>query len=132
MTGPTSSILPLVGGALPLVAAGSVTAGNATPEPTEPGAPLLGIDWGTTNRRAYVLDGHGKLVRQYSDEFGILAVAGNFEHALADLLKRLELERADVVMSGMVGSRNGWRQVPYLSVNQSISALADAMVEVNT
>jgi 2-dehydro-3-deoxygalactonokinase len=109
---------------------GPTIAGSA--EPTEPGAPLLGIDWGTTNRRAYVLDAQGKLVRQYSDEFGILAVAGNFEHALADLLKRLELERADVVMSGMVGSRNGWRQVPYLSVDQPISALADAMLEVDT
>src|SRR4051812_25126128 len=109
---------------------GPTTVGNAAP--AEPGRPLLGIDWGTTNRRAYVLDARGKLVRQHSDEFGILTVAGNFEHALADLLKRLELERADVVMSGMVGSRNGWQQVPYLSVDQPISALADAMVEVDT
>lgn len=97
-----------------------------------PGTPLLGIDWGTTNRRAYILGPEGDLVRHHTDESGILAVAGNFEKALSDLLSRMELDRADVIMSGMVGSRNGWRQVPYLSTDQPISQLPDAMVEIDT
>ncbi|MDB5763022.1 MAG: 2-dehydro-3-deoxygalactonokinase, partial [Herminiimonas sp.] len=101
-------------------------------EPTkEPGVPLLGIDWGTTNRRAYVLDARGNLIRRHDDELGILAVAGNFEKALADLLSQLELKRANVVMSGMVGSRNGWREVPYLPVDRPITALPDALVEID-
>ncbi len=99
---------------------------------TETDTPVLGIDWGTTNRRAYLLDRNGDLVRQHTDELGILAVAGNFEYALKDLLERLDLQRADVIMSGMVGSRNGWQQVPYLSVEQPISGLSDAMVEIDT
>lgn len=94
--------------------------------------PILGIDWGTTNRRAYLLDHCGNLVRQHVDEFGILAVAGDFEKSLKDLLERLDLQHADVIMSGMVGSRNGWRQIPYLSVSQPISMLSDAMVEIDT
>jgi 2-dehydro-3-deoxygalactonokinase len=99
---------------------------------SESATPVLGIDWGTTNRRAYLLDRTGSLVRQHNDEFGILAVAGDFEHSLRDLLQRLDLQRADVIMSGMVGSRNGWQQVPYLSVDQPISTLSDAMVEIGT
>lgn len=95
-------------------------------------ATLLGIDWGTTNRRAYVLDARGKLIRQHTDEQGLLAVAGNFEGALADLLTRLELKQADVVMSGMVGSRNGWREAPYLSTSQPITQLSAAMLEIET
>jgi 2-dehydro-3-deoxygalactonokinase len=95
--------------------------------------PVLGIDWGTSNRRAYLLDERGNLVRQHNDEAGILAVAGDFEKALADLLARLELEQgANVVMSGMVGSRNGWQQVPYLPIDQPISRLPEAMVEIET
>ncbi len=94
--------------------------------------PLLGIDWGTTNRRAYVLDGEGKLVRQHSDEFGILNLTGNYEAALKLLLESLDLERADVLMSGMVGSRNGWVQAPYLSVAQPLARLSEALVEINT
>jgi 2-dehydro-3-deoxygalactonokinase len=95
-------------------------------------AMLLGIDWGTTNRRAYVLDARGKLIRQHNDELGLLAAAGNFEGALAGLLSRLELEQADVVMSGMVGSRSGWQEAPYLSLDQPIARLPDAMLEIET
>jgi 2-dehydro-3-deoxygalactonokinase len=100
--------------------------------PNQMSMPLLGIDWGTTNRRAYVLDAQGNLVRQHNDELGILAVQGAFEKSLADLLRKLELEHAEVLMSGMVGSRNGWRQAPYLSIDQPLSALPDALVKVET
>ena len=93
---------------------------------------LLGIDWGTSNRRAYVLDAQGNLVRQHSDDAGILHVAGDFEGSLRTLLQTLEIDSADVVMSGMVGSRNGWQQVPYLSTDQPLSALRDAMAEIET
>jgi 2-dehydro-3-deoxygalactonokinase len=99
---------------------------------SEPNPPVVGIDWGTTNRRTYVLGPEGELVHHHSDELGILAVAGNFEKALADLLTKIELDHADVIMSGMIGSRNGWRQVPYLSTEQPISALPDAMVDIDT
>jgi 2-dehydro-3-deoxygalactonokinase len=93
---------------------------------------VVGIDWGTTNRRAYVLDAQGKLVRQHNDQFGILAVEGDFEASLKNLLRKLDLPQADVVMSGMVGSRNGWLQTPYLPVQQPISRLPQAMMQVDT
>lgn len=99
---------------------------------SELSTPLLGIDWGTTNRRAYLLDATGNLVRQHNDELGILAVAGNFKAALRDLLKLLDLERADVVMSGMVGSRNGWQQTSYLSAERPLADLPDAMLEIDS
>lgn len=94
--------------------------------------PLLGIDWGTSNRRAYLLDERGNLVRQHSDDAGILHVAGNFEVSLKDLLGLLQLEGANVVMSGMVGSRNGWQEVPYLSVDASLPQLPEVLAEVST
>lgn len=99
---------------------------------TEPGTTRVGIDWGTSNRRAYILNEQGELVRQHSDEFGILHVDGDFEGSLQALLKVLRLDTADVVMSGMVGSRNGWRQVPYLSVDQPLTTLRNALMEVDT
>jgi 2-dehydro-3-deoxygalactonokinase len=98
----------------------------------QPHDPVLGIDWGTTHRRAYLLNAEGELVRQHSDDCGILAVKGNFQSSLADLLALLKLERADVIMSGMVGSRNGWKEVPYLPVDQPLSRLAEALTEIKT
>lgn len=92
---------------------------------------VLGIDWGTTNRRAYVLDAQGRVVREHSDAQGILAVgAGNFPASLQALMATLGLEAADVVMSGMVGSRSGWKQVPYLDLLQPIAHLPEALVEI--
>ena len=93
---------------------------------------IVGIDWGTSNRRAYVLDAQGALVRQHSDACGILAMQGAFENSLRELLHTLQVPRANVLMSGMVGSRNGWREAPYLSVEQPIAQLHEAMMPVDT
>jgi len=93
---------------------------------------LLGIDWGTSNRRAYVLDPQGGLVRQHQDDVGILQVHEGFEQSLKALMEALELESADVIMSGMVGSRSGWKEVPYLSTEHPLSRLGDALMPVET
>jgi 2-dehydro-3-deoxygalactonokinase len=95
-------------------------------------APRLGIDWGTSNRRAYLLGAQGKLARQHNDDAGILHVDGDFENSLKALLDTLELHNADIVMSGMVGSRNGWREAPYLPVEQPVSRLHDVLMEIET
>ncbi|MES2536687.1 MAG: 2-dehydro-3-deoxygalactonokinase [Pseudomonadota bacterium] len=94
--------------------------------------PVVGIDWGTTHRRVYLLNTDGDLIRLHSDEIGMLAAKGNFQNALADLLTLLQLERADVIMSGMVGSRNGWQEVPYLPVDHALSRLPEALVDIRT
>jgi 2-dehydro-3-deoxygalactonokinase len=94
--------------------------------------PRLGIDWGTSNRRAYLLDGRGELIRQHDDDAGILKVDGSFSESLKELLAVLELDSADVIMSGMVGSRNGWHQVPYLTIEQPLSRLHEALVEIDS
>jgi 2-dehydro-3-deoxygalactonokinase len=98
---------------------------------TDSTTPLLGIDWGSSNRRTYVLDARGVLLRQHDDEAGILHVDGDFQSSLRALLRELDIDRADIVMSGMVGSRNGWREVPYLSTEHPLSELTAAMMEVD-
>jgi len=92
---------------------------------TEPTAACLGIDWGTSNRRAYLLDAQGHVVRRHDDGAGILHVGGDFPASLLALLQTLGLAQADVILSGMVGSRNGWREVPYLPVDQPRARLHD-------
>ncbi len=94
--------------------------------------PILGIDWGTTNRRAYLLDDGGKLARVHADDQGMLAVKGNFAASLRDLLASMQMTRGQVLMSGMVGSRNGWCDVPYLPVSRPLDQLASAMVAVES
>lgn len=96
-------------------------------------SPILGIDWGTTNRRAYLMEADGTLLRRHDDTQGILSVApGDFAQSLTDLLQMLELKHVDVIMSGMVGSRNGWHQVPYLDKEQALSRLPELLVEIDS
>src|SRR4051812_4511565 len=95
-------------------------------------SPLVGIDWGTSNRRAYVLDAGGTLIRQHADGFGILNVAGNFDASLRKLLQQLDVQPHNILMSGMVGSRNGWRETPYLAIDYPLSELPDAAVGIET
>ena len=96
---------------------------------------FIGIDWGTTHRRAALLCASGELIAERSDDDGALACAGRFRESLEQLLAAWPEARADlpVVMAGMVGSAIGWQVVPYLSsgtplaeLGRHLAAVADA------
>lgn len=92
---------------------------------------LVGVDWGTTNRRAYVLDNTGDCIRQHEDANGTLASAGQFLPSLQALLAELQVPpTVPVIMSGMVGSAQGWQQVPYLDCAVPLARLAQSAVPV--
>ena len=88
----------------------SVDAATNLPEAVS----LVGVDWGTTQRRAYALDGRGTLVRQHADADGALACKNRFAQSLDAALQALQSKPHSVVLSGMVGSALGWVAVPYL------------------
>jgi 2-dehydro-3-deoxygalactonokinase len=74
---------------------------------------LIAVDWGTTNRRAYLLDEGGRLVDEMEDEEGILSVAvGDFPAAVAAVRERLG--DRPMLLAGMVGSNRGWIEAPYV------------------
>ncbi|MFL6673075.1 MAG: 2-dehydro-3-deoxygalactonokinase [Massilia sp.] len=92
---------------------------------------LLGIDWGTSNRRAYLVDRQGNCLRSHSDACGLLASQGRFGAALAELLAALQVDpHTPVVMSGMVGSAQGWQEVPYLGIEVALAELPRHLVAV--
>ena len=51
---------------------------------------FIAADWGTTNRRAYLIDGDGKCIDEFEDEKGILSVPkGGFAAAVQEIRERL-------------------------------------------
>ena len=89
-------------------------------------APFLAVDWGTTNRRGYVVGPDGKVIREHEDERGILEVVrsgGDYGAALAELKTALGFDGL-VLMAGMVGSNRGWVEAPYASCPASLDDLA--------
>lgn len=90
---------------------------------------LLGIDWGTTKRRAYLVDAAGRCLRRHADEEGALAVRGRFPAALRALRQAMRLENGTpTVMSGAVGSAMGWQEVAYLDCGVPLASLPQALV----
>ena len=92
---------------------------------------LVAIDWGTSVARAWCLDASGGITARRDVALGVKHVRdGNFEAALAKLLDALPIGLAPRVACGMIGSRQGWVEAPYVDCPASLTALSDHLVEV--
>lgn len=91
---------------------------------------LLGVDWGSTNARAFAiaLDGHAVETRHTGD--GVFAGAGAFDerlkHLLGDWLERFP--KAPILLCGMIGSDRGWLPAPYVRAPAGLDDLAAALI----
>jgi 2-dehydro-3-deoxygalactonokinase len=87
---------------------------------------LLGIDWGTSNRRAWWLGAQGQVLAEHSDDQGLLAAQGRFPQSLQALLQAGPPlpEGCPTLMSGMVGAASGWLQAPYMDASLPLAQLA--------
>lgn len=95
---------------------------------------VIAVDWGTSSFRAYRLDAAGEILERRESPGGILRVrGGDFAAALlaevGDWLK--QAPEALVVMSGMIGSRQGWREVPYVDCPAGLADIAGGLERVD-
>jgi 2-dehydro-3-deoxygalactonokinase len=88
---------------------------------------FIAVDWGTTNRRAYRIDGDGRCGEEFEDDRGVLSVAdGDFGGAVAEIRSRLG-DRA-LLLAGMIGSNRGWIEAPYVPCPAGVEEVAGALV----
>lgn len=87
---------------------------------------MIAVDWGTTNRRAYLIDAAGQVLHTERDGMGLLAVPpGGFADQIAAI--RAKMGDLPVLLAGMVGSARGWVNVPYLPCPARLEDLAGAL-----
>ena len=93
---------------------------------------FIGIDWGSTHRRAALVATDGSLIAEQADGEGALACGGRFRASLEALVAAWPAvdPSVPVVMAGMVGAAIGWQAVPYLESATPLSALARHLVRV--
>lgn len=85
------------------------------------GRSFLAVDWGTTNRRAYLIE-DGRAVRSERDDRGVTAIApGGFAAEVAAI--RQDFGDLPMLLAGMVGSNIGWRLAPYAAAPAGIAEL---------
>ncbi|MTD99991.1 2-dehydro-3-deoxygalactonokinase [Paracoccus sp. YIM 132242] len=90
---------------------------------------LIGIDWGTTSFRAWRMGAGGEVLDTVGDGPGILAAGalpGGFGQALRDRIGDW-LDGTPIITSGMITSRNGWVETPYLPLPLDAGALARSL-----
>ncbi len=88
---------------------------------------FIALDWGTTSFRAYLADGEGHVSETVSAPEGILAVKdGDFDAALERHIGKWDLV-LPVVAAGMITSRQGWIELPYVACPAGPAELAAAL-----
>ncbi|GAC1345372.1 MAG: 2-dehydro-3-deoxygalactonokinase [Acetobacteraceae bacterium] len=92
---------------------------------------MIGVDWGTSSLRAVLLR-NGRVVARHASADGILRVAegdfaGTLQRAVAPWLAAGETR---ILMAGMIGSRQGWREAPYVGCPAGPAELAAHLVSV--
>jgi 2-dehydro-3-deoxygalactonokinase len=91
---------------------------------------LIAVDWGTSSMRATLVAQDGALLAHRAGGPGILAVpAQGFGPALEAVVAdwRSRHGALAIVLSGMIGSRQGWAEVPYLPCPAGQAELARAI-----
>ncbi len=94
---------------------------------------MIGIDWGTTSLRAYRLDAAGTVLGHHESPDGILTIPPGGFPAVLDRVIRPWLAAGEtlVLLCGMVGSRQGWREAPYLPCPAGPRDIAQALVALD-
>ena len=90
---------------------------------------FIAVDWGTTNRRAYLLGASGHCSNEFEDSKGVLSVAADGFPAAVDEI-RGKLGDHPMLLAGMVGSNRGWKEAPYVPCPAGLEDLLAKLVWV--
>jgi 2-dehydro-3-deoxygalactonokinase len=87
---------------------------------------LIAIDWGTSRFRAYLVSQSAQILEEVASAEGIGVVSnGGYTQVLlrrcGEWLNRYP--KLPVLMAGMIGSRNGWKEVPYVLCPASLQQI---------
>ena len=91
---------------------------------------LIACDWGTTNFRMFLFGVDGEIIARHAANIGLknLGVL-SFEQALASVMKD-DFDRPDlpILLSGMVGSRQGWAEAAYVACPAGLKEIVAGLV----
>lgn len=94
---------------------------------------LITCDWGTSSLRAYLMAADGGVIASRASGQGIMALGGlSFPDVLTAIAGEWVRDHGPlpVLLSGMVGSRQGWVEAPYARCPAGLPDLAAALAAV--
>lgn len=94
------------------------------------GAALIALDWGTSSLRGWLIDGGGTILDRRAGGPGILAVEDN-DFAAAHRAFVAGWPSLPSIASGMIGSKQGWVEAPYVRCPGGFAELAPGLRETS-
>lgn len=93
---------------------------------------MIVVDWGTSSFRAFRIAGDGAILDRSSSPRGIMHVeGGRFADTLRDHIGDwLRAGENQVLLAGMIGSRQGWKEAPYVRCPAGVTELSAALVDI--
>jgi 2-dehydro-3-deoxygalactonokinase len=93
---------------------------------------MIAINWGTSNFRAYRLDAAGNVEAEKSSGRGAAHVptGGSRDALMAEVGDWVKDGENKVLMSGMVGARNGWKEAPYVAVPATFDQVVAGVIRL--
>lgn len=93
---------------------------------------FLAIDWGTTNCRAWVLDGEGRPGPRRDFPLGVAKLVPGEAAARfrAEVRPAMDAASLPALMAGMIGSTLGWAEAPYAPAPADAAALARRVLRI--
>ena len=96
---------------------------------------LIAVDWGTTNRRGYLIDRDGRILDSCNDSLGLANIADNgFNEAFDTLVAPWARTHGvlPALLSGMVGASTGWCEAPYCGLPADLDDLAGRLQRISS
>ncbi len=94
---------------------------------------MIALDWGTSALRAWRISEAGTVIESRRQEWGIMHLPdGGFPAAFDAITEDWRGAAVPAIACGMVGSRQGWREVPYLTTPADLSRIAGALLPIET
>jgi 2-dehydro-3-deoxygalactonokinase len=88
---------------------------------------FIALDWGTSSFRAYLLGGDGAIQETIAAPHGILAVKdAAFDETLESHIGHWN-KALPIMASGMITSRQGWVELPYVACPANLKSIAAAI-----
>jgi len=91
-------------------------------------ADIVGVNWGSSNLRAYRIAPDGSVLDEYAAPTGVAGLdRQGMAAAIAALVARWP-DHGPIYASGMIGSNIGWVEAPYASAPAGLREVADAAI----
>jgi 2-dehydro-3-deoxygalactonokinase len=92
---------------------------------------FVGVNWGSTNFRAYLIGADGAALDDYSAPAGVVTLDRQGMAATMDVVAERWPGTSTVYASGMIGSNVGWTEVPYAEAPAGCADLVRAAVSTS-